>query len=33
MKEYPVKDAAIDIEVDKNTAVDVYKWLREGMLN
>ena len=23
MKEYPVKDAASDVEVDKNTAVDV----------
>ena len=29
MKEYPIKDAASDIEVDKNTAVDVYMWLRE----
>ena len=29
VKEYPVKDAASDIEVDKNTAVDVYRWLRE----
>lgn len=25
----PVKDAAADIEVDKNTAYDVYRWLRE----
>ena len=29
MKEYPVKDAASDVEVDKNMAVDVYRWLRE----
>ena len=29
VKEYPVTDAAIDIEVDKNTACDVYRWLRE----
>ena len=29
MKEYPVKDAASDVEVDKNTAIDVYRRLRE----
>ena len=29
VKEYPVTDAATDIEVDKNTACDVYRWLRE----
>ena len=29
LREYPVKDAASDIEVDKNTACDVYRWLRE----
>ena len=29
VKEYPVKDAASDVKVDKNTTVDVYRWLRE----
>ena len=26
---YHVKDAASDVEVEKNTAVDVYRWLKE----
>ena len=29
MREYPVTDTASDVQVDKNTAVDVYRWLRE----
>ena len=29
MKEYPVSDAASDLQVDNNTACDVYQWLRE----
>ena len=29
VREYPVTDAATDIEVDKNTACDVYRWFRE----
>ena len=28
-REYPVTDAARVAEVDENTAVDVYRWLRE----
>lgn len=28
-KEFPVKDAADDAEVHKNTACDTYRWLRE----
>ena len=28
-REYPVTDAARIAEVDENTAVDVYRWLRE----
>ena len=28
-REYPVTDAAKIAEVDENTAVDVYRWLRE----
>ena len=29
LKAYPVTDAATDIETDKRTACDVYRWLRE----
>ena len=29
VKAYPVTDAATDIEIDKRTACDVYRWLRE----
>ena len=29
MNEFPAKDVATDIEVDKNTACDVYRLLRE----
>ena len=29
VRQYPVKDAAEDSEVDKNTACDVYQWFRE----
>ena len=28
-RQYPVKDAAQEAEVDKNTGCDVYRWLRE----
>ena len=28
-REYPVSDAAMEAEVDRGTAVDVYRWLRE----
>ena len=28
-KEFPVKDAADDAEIHKNTAYDIYRWLRE----
>ena len=28
-KEFPVKDAADDADTQKNTACDVYRWLRE----
>ena len=29
VKEFPTKDAAPDVKVDKNTACDVYRWFRE----
>ena len=29
VKEYPVKDAADEVEVDKNVACDAYRWFRE----
>ena len=28
-REYPVSDAAMEAEVDRGTAVDVYCWLQE----
>ena len=29
VKQYPVKDAAKDVEIDKNIACDLYRWFRE----
>ena len=29
-KEFPVKDAVDDAEIHKNTACDIYRWLREA---
>ena len=28
-REYPVSDAAKEADVDRGTAIDVYRWLRE----
>ena len=29
VKQYPVTDVAVEVEIDKNVACAVYKWLRE----
>ena len=29
VKQYPVTDVAVDVEIDKNVGCAVYKWLRE----
>ena len=31
--QYPVTDAAHEAEVGRNTAIDVYQWLRETCMN